>query len=172
MCVCNSVFYRHRVFLLLFISFLSLSLLLHLRQRRVFFHSFHSLFQVVEAFCYLYSDSAIQCWLQIKSLYELRNRVFCALHTLVVVRRRCCLAQRNLYNMALSAIDRLIVANAYLLYYIHIESRLQRHSILVAVVAAGALIVAGKLYIHCYESRRDLALNSISVATSFMRCMR
>lgn len=92
MCVCNSVFYRHRVFLLLFISFLSLSLLLHLRQRRVFFHSFHSLFQVVEAFCYLYSDSAIQCWLQIKSLYELRNRVFCALHTLVVVRRRCCLA--------------------------------------------------------------------------------
>lgn len=57
-----------------------------------FFHSFHSLFQVVEAFCYLYSDSAIQCWLQIKSLYELRNRVFCALHTLVVVRRRCCLA--------------------------------------------------------------------------------
>lgn len=95
MCVCNSVFYRHRVFLLLFISFLSLSLLLQLRRRRVFFHSFHSLFQVVEAFCYLYSDSAIQCWLQIKSLYELRNRVFCALHTLVVVRRRrrrCCLA--------------------------------------------------------------------------------
>lgn len=64
-------------------------------------------FKCFEPFCYLYSDSESR-------LYELRNRVFCALHTLVG--RRCRRRNIEIYiNVALSAIDRLIVANAYLL---------------------------------------------------------
>lgn len=65
----------------IFVAFFSFSLsvfihFLNLRPFRcsLFFSFIYSLFQVFELFCYLYSDL-------VSVVYELGNRVFCALHT-------------------------------------------------------------------------------------------